>query len=141
MLTKWLWALFVQLFEFHSRIPFGIQARWGGLIGLWERVREEKKRSLRNLNRRRGHRGGASALCSFRLTRSGRFCLTANDPLGHRFLRSPQSQSSQRASRGRFSPLLVSIDSLASFRLRRQPTGLTFGSLPCSIPNTERRCL
>ena len=89
MLTKWLWALFVQLFEFHSRIPFGIQASWGGLIGLWERVREEKKRSLRNLNRRRGHRGDASALCSFWLTRSGRFCLTANDPLGHRFLRSP----------------------------------------------------
>ena len=27
--------------------------------------------------------------CLFRLTRSGRFCLTANDPLGHRFLRSP----------------------------------------------------
>ena len=32
---------------------------------------------------------GATARCLLRLTHSGRFCLSANDPLGHRFLRSP----------------------------------------------------
>ena len=47
---------------------------------------------------------GATARCLLRLTHSGRFCLSANDPLGHRFLRSPL-QCCALEIRGSISPV------------------------------------
>ena len=103
--------------SFTQRIPCRDPSELYGYLLREQVVRGETKRFLRNLNRRREPRGGASALCSFRLTRSGRFCLTANDPLGHRFLRSPVPYRTQKLS----SSVPMVLDWQRSGRVGRLP--------------------
>ena len=65
----------------------------------------------------------------------GRFCVSfsiAGIP-ARRFELLFRNLNRRTARLERFA-LLVSVDSFASFRLRRQPTGLTIGSLPPSLP-------
>ena len=81
-------TLFVQIYEFHSRIPCRDPNELCRIVRFRGTVGGEKKRFLRILNGR--------------------------------------SQPLERAV------LSLSNDSFASFRLRRQPTGLTFGSLPAT---------
>ena len=111
----------------------GILASYNVRVCREQVVGEKTKRFLRNLNRRTARLERFALLVSVDSLRS--LPASQDSPLGYRFLRSPQPQSSH-CSLGAVA-LLVSVDSFASFRLRRQPTGLTFGSLPSSIPNTE----
>ena len=73
---------------------------------------------------------GATARCLLRLTHSGRFCLSANDPLGHRFLRSPLQCFALSSVRG-VEPRLAALRLLGQVRNSRLPS-LPFGRLFCS---------